>query len=135
MTKDPFLVIFFGTKWPLCADVTLNHHSLTRQNLLKGKPLARCLLTPSTYFLLFFFLTDTCKMGDIAFVCPVTENCIDSTQVCNFKEDCLGGEDESPDCGEYLSIHTTLLILEEYFWKNINHKLSTGQFLQTWVNA
>ena len=27
MTKDHFLIIFFGTKWPLCVDVPLNTHS------------------------------------------------------------------------------------------------------------
>ena len=29
MTKDHFLIILFGTKWPLCADVPLNPYSFS----------------------------------------------------------------------------------------------------------
>ena len=28
LTKDHFLVMFYGTKWSLCANVPLNHHPL-----------------------------------------------------------------------------------------------------------
>ena len=34
MTKDPFLVIVYGTNWPLCTDVPLNTQSFIAGNFL-----------------------------------------------------------------------------------------------------